>query len=177
MGKRVVALHLILQRPDERDDDSNLLDSTGKLRGYQPYYFAASDFAGGVQKSAYGELRVIDLRKLGLQMRVKVADVHVEPTPANPSQRFGYQFDNLTLEVTTQGLSWQHRVCAVHTLRLLYCILPILLMPAHERFTLRTAESQHQGLCATCYPRNYVIALNWDLSHRGIFLLPPLPRK
>jgi hypothetical protein len=120
VGKRVVALHLILQRPDERDDDSNLLDSTGKLRGYQPYYFAASDFAGGVQKSAYGELRVIDLRKLGLQMRVKVADVHVEPTPADPSQRFGYQFDNLTLEVTTQGLSWQHRVCAVHTLRLLH---------------------------------------------------------
>ena len=103
MGKHVVVLDLILQKPDEKDDDSNLLDSTGKLHGYQPYFFAASDFAGGVQKSAYGELRVIDLRKLGMQMRVKVADVHVEPTPAGPSQQPGYQFDNLTLEVTTQG--------------------------------------------------------------------------
>ena len=105
VGKHVVVLDLVLQRADQKDDDSNLLDSTGKLHGYQPYFFAASDFAGGVQKSAYGELRVIDLRKLGMEMRIKVADVHVEPMPAGPSQRLGYQFDNLTLEVTTQSLT------------------------------------------------------------------------
>jgi hypothetical protein len=34
------------------------------LHGYQPYSFAASDFARGAQNSIYGDLRVIDLREL-----------------------------------------------------------------------------------------------------------------
>jgi hypothetical protein len=102
VGKHVVVLDLVLQRPDKKGDDSNLLDSTGKLHGYQPYFFAASDFTHGAQKSAYGDLRVINLRQLGMEMRVKVADVNVEP--ANSTQPTGYQFDDLTLEITTESL-------------------------------------------------------------------------
>lgn len=103
--KHVVVLDLLLQKPGQTEDDPNLLDSTGKLHGYQPYVFAASDFAGGIQKSAYGESRVIDLPKLGMQMRVKVADAHVESASAGSSQGLGYQFDDLTLEITTQSLA------------------------------------------------------------------------
>jgi len=103
--KHVVVLGLVLQRPSEREDDMNLLDSTEKLHGYQPYDFAASDFAEGAQKSIYGESRIIDLPKLGMHIRVKVADVHVEPTSAGGSQVLGYQFEELTLEITTQILA------------------------------------------------------------------------
>jgi hypothetical protein len=103
--KHVVVLDLVLQKPGQTEDDPNLLDSTGNLHGYQPHIFAASDFAGGAQKSAYGESRVIDLPKLGMQMRVKVSDVHVEPTSAGSSQGLGYQFDDLTLEMTTQSVA------------------------------------------------------------------------
>ena len=103
--KHVVVLDLVLQKPGQTEDDPNLLDSTGKLHGYQPYVFPASDFAGGAHKSAYGESRVIDLQKLGMALHIKVADVHVETTPAGSSQGLGYQFDDLTLEITTQKLA------------------------------------------------------------------------
>jgi len=88
-----------------KPDDSNLLDWTGKLHGYQPYVFAASDFAGGAQKSVYGESRKIDLPKLGMQVRVKVLDVHVEPTPEDSAQALSYQFGDLSLEITTERLT------------------------------------------------------------------------
>ena len=103
--KHVVVLDLFLQKPGQTEDDPNLLDSTGKLHGYQPYVFPASDFAGGAHKSAYGESRVLNLQKLGMALQIKVADVHVETTPAGSSQGLGYQFDDLTLEITTQKLA------------------------------------------------------------------------
>lgn len=101
----VIVLDLFLQKPGVKPDHSNFLDWTGKLHGYQPYVFAASDFAGGAQKSMYGESRKIDLPKLGMQMRVKVLDVHVEPTPEASAQVPNYQFDDLSLEITTQGFA------------------------------------------------------------------------
>ena len=103
--RHVVTLDLVLQRPGKNVHDSNLLDSTGNLHGYQPYVFAASDFAGGAQKSAYGESRVIDLRKLGMEMHVRVAEVHVEPTSEDSAQGLGYQFHDLTLEIAARSLS------------------------------------------------------------------------
>jgi len=103
VSKHVVVLDLVLQRAGIRRDDTNLLDSTGKLHGYQPYFFAASDFVHGAQKSVYGELRVIDLHQHGMEMHIKVAAVNVEPTLASSSQRPDYQFDNLTLEITTEN--------------------------------------------------------------------------
>jgi hypothetical protein len=105
VGKHVVVLDLALQRPGEGADGTNLLDSTGKLHGYQPYVFAASDFAGGAQRSAYGDSREIVLQKLGVALHIKVADVHVETTPTGSFQTLGYQFDDLILEITTQKLA------------------------------------------------------------------------
>ena len=102
--KHAVVLDLVLQGPDRRGDDSNLFDTTGKLHGYQPFFFAASDFVRGPQNSSYGGLRVIDLHQLGMRMRVKVAEVNVEPTAPNSSHASGYQFNDLTLQITTQSL-------------------------------------------------------------------------
>jgi hypothetical protein len=101
----VVVLDLVLQKVGEKKDDTNLLDSTRKQHGYQPYFFAASDFERGAQKSVYGELRVIDLPQLGMKMHIRVTGLKVEPTSPNPSQGLGYQFDDLTLEITTQSLA------------------------------------------------------------------------
>jgi hypothetical protein len=98
-------LELILQEPGKKPDHSNLLDWTGNLHGYQPYDFGAWDFVNGAQKSSYGQSRVIKLRKLGMEMHVKVIKVHVEPTSADSSQEPNYQFNDLTLEITTQSLA------------------------------------------------------------------------
>ncbi len=105
VGGHVVVLDLVLQRINTRRSNWNLLYPTGNWHGYQPFFFGASDFARGVQNSIYGDLRVIDLHQLGMEMHVKVTGVNVEPTAANFSQAQGYQFDNLSLQITTRSLS------------------------------------------------------------------------
>jgi len=105
VGKHVVVLELVLHRPGRRNKDSNLFDPTGRLFGYQRWDFAASDFVRGAQDSIYGDTRVINLPKLGMEMHVKVAAVSVEPTPPNSPESLPYQFKELTLQVTAQKLA------------------------------------------------------------------------
>jgi hypothetical protein len=103
VAKHVVVLDLVLQRIDEKISGANLLDSSGNRHGYQPYIFAASDFANGTQKSIYGRTRVIDLNKLEMKVNAKVVSVRVESTTSDKSGRatsYGFQFGDLTLEVT-----------------------------------------------------------------------------
>ena len=100
----VITLELVLRGPDKKQGDPNLLDSTGKLHGDQPYDFPASDFAPGAAKSTgYGESRVFELPTAGIEMRVRIAEVHVEPIPGS-SPNFPSQFGDLTLDVMTQDL-------------------------------------------------------------------------
>ncbi|MGO8720502.1 MAG: hypothetical protein ACLQMO_15010 [Acidobacteriaceae bacterium] len=102
---RVVVLELLLQKENNNeDDDSNLLDVTGRLHGYQPYFFAASDFVRGTQKSVYGETRTMDVPKLGMKVQVKVVRVAVEQAPADAAAPASYQFTDLTLQVITRSL-------------------------------------------------------------------------
>jgi hypothetical protein len=98
----VVVLQLVLARTDGIAEERNLLDATGRLHGYQPYYFAASDFARGAKNSMYGDSRHIDVPQLGIMIQAKVAVVHVKPTSGGIAQTAGYEFDDLTLEITTQ---------------------------------------------------------------------------
>jgi len=106
VGKHAGVLELVLQKPGKKVGDRNLLDWTGKLHGYQPYVFAASDFVGGIQKSIYGKSRVINLQKLGMEIYIKVVDVHIEPIPGSAAPRYDdYQFLDLTLEIATRNLS------------------------------------------------------------------------
>ncbi len=105
VGRHVVVLDLLLQRSDAKNTNANLVDPTGRLHGYQPYVFAASDFAHGTKKSIYGDTRVMNLEKLGIAIRAKVVDVKVKPTPVGSRQELPYQFDSLTLEISTQPLA------------------------------------------------------------------------
>lgn len=100
----VVVLELVLQEGERKADDLNLLDVTGTLHGYQPYFFAASDFAEGARNSIYGESRVIDLSRLGMAIHITVVKVNVTPTGASSSKSLRYQFDDLILRVATESL-------------------------------------------------------------------------
>jgi hypothetical protein len=103
VGNHAVVLDLVLQEIGKRKKGLNLLDSRGKLHGYQPYFFAASDFTHGAQNSEYGILRVIDLQKLGIELLVTVFDVHVESTTATSLGAPRYRFGDLTLQIRTES--------------------------------------------------------------------------
>lgn len=100
-GKHIVVVDLVLQKLGSENGGTNLLDSTGRLHGYQPYIFAASDFSQGAQKSVFGGIRTIALDRLNMKLIIKVKDSSVSPT--TNSQTPGYQFDTLTLEITTDN--------------------------------------------------------------------------
>ena len=55
------------------------------------------------RKSGYGATRVMELKKLGMEMRVTVTRVHVVPT-ADSARTPEYKFHDLTLEITTRSL-------------------------------------------------------------------------
>jgi len=103
-GNHVVVLELVLRRPHARENDSNLLDAGKNWHGYQPFFFAASDFAAGAQHSRYGDSRAINLPRLRMQVRTKVTEVNVEKTSTNSPLGPVYQFDSLTVEVATKKL-------------------------------------------------------------------------
>ena len=105
VGNHVVVLELFLQKSAGTNGDANLLYPSGRWHGYQPFFFAASDFAHGAKKSSYGDTRVMNLPKLGITIRAKVVDVNVKPTPAGSPQELPCQFDSLTLEISTQRLA------------------------------------------------------------------------
>jgi len=103
-GKHVVVMDLMLQKLGNTKSEGNLLDPTGQLHGYQPYTFAASDFSKGIQKSAFGEIRVIALDRLKMKLTIKVKDAGVSPIFSS-SEVAAYQFDALTLEITTNEMA------------------------------------------------------------------------
>jgi hypothetical protein len=103
-GDHVVVLELELRGRETEPDNSNFLD-TGKLHGYQPYFFAASDFARGIQKSVYGQSRVIELHRLGMKMRITVGRVSVKPIEHRSSDSLQYEFRDLVIQVTTESVA------------------------------------------------------------------------
>ena len=68
-----MTLELVLRRPGDDTDASNLLDRTGRRHGLQAYDFAADDLAQGVRKSAFGEKRTVPLEDLGLVVRFTIS--------------------------------------------------------------------------------------------------------
>lgn len=103
VGKHVVVLELVLLKPGEKAMYGNLLDTTGAF-GYQDYVFAALDFVHGARKSAYGDTRLIKLQRLGMEMLIRVVEVHVAPAPRYVPNQAVAQFRNLTLQITIRGL-------------------------------------------------------------------------
>jgi len=101
----VVVLDAVLEKGNKTHAERNLLNTSPKSHGYQPHLFAALDFANGIEKSAYGNLRVISLPELGISVELKVLEVKVTGISTNPSSGAGYAFTNLTIEVRTRTLS------------------------------------------------------------------------
>lgn len=105
-GRHIVVLDLVLQKLGSKKNESNLLDSTGKLHGYQPYIFAASDFANGAEKSVFGGVRTIVLDRPKMKFVIKVKDATVSTTSSS-SQAPSFQFDALTLEIIADEATTQ----------------------------------------------------------------------
>jgi len=94
----VVTVELVLRYPDANPDSPNLLDTTGKLHGLQPYDFAAADLAQGVGESAFGKERIVVLKELGLIVEMTVSRAEVRPT-ANGH----YQIDTLEVQIAIRS--------------------------------------------------------------------------
>lgn len=101
----LVVVELVMEGTSRSERGSNRLYPTGRLHGYQKWYFAASDFAHGPAKSIYGSSRTIDVPKLGLEVRVTVVRVAVKATPATSSAPAQHRFVALTLKVVAQAVS------------------------------------------------------------------------
>ena len=80
----IVLVVLMLQRPGH--ESLNLLDPTGTVHGLQAYDFSADDLAQGVQKSAYGEKRMVSLKNLGLVVRMAISKATVSPVSRDKNQ-------------------------------------------------------------------------------------------
>ncbi|HTS13377.1 MAG TPA: hypothetical protein VMH00_14770 [Candidatus Limnocylindrales bacterium] len=100
LGHHVVTLELVLRRAGTKLDAANLFDPTGKRHGLQAYDFAADDLAHGAQNSAFGEKRTVDLKNLGLIVRIDVSKATVSPlSPGN------YQLNALELQIEVDNLN------------------------------------------------------------------------
>ena len=105
---RLVVFELLMEEPERSSRGANLLDSTGRLHGYQKWDFAASDFSHGAEKSIYGVVRTVDLPKRGPSVRIDIARVAVKPTPATSRMPANHQFTDLILRVRARPAS-SHR--------------------------------------------------------------------
>ncbi len=97
----VVVVELVVRHARGASDAANLLDSTGRLHGLQPYDFAAKDLARGAQHSSYGARREVILRNLALTIRIDIAKASVRPTPpykGKPGDS-NYTLDDLKLKI------------------------------------------------------------------------------
>ena len=81
IGHHVIALELVLRRPNGKRDSPNLFDPTGKRHGLQDYDFAADDLAHGAQNSVFGKVRILYLETLYLAVRIEVSKATVSPFP------------------------------------------------------------------------------------------------
>jgi len=101
----LVVFELLMEGAESSSRGENLLDPTGKLHGYQKWYFAAADFSHGAGKSIYGTTRTIALPNRGLTVQINVARVAVKPTPATSLMNASYRFTQLTVRVQARPAS------------------------------------------------------------------------
>ncbi len=94
---RAVVLNIVLQPIGNSNELPNLLDSTGKLLGYQSYTLSASDFASGIGNSTFGPRRQFMLPKIGICVQFELMFAKVLPFAATAKTGRGYQFERLTL--------------------------------------------------------------------------------
>ena len=94
VGHHLAALTLVLHRFADKPDAQNLLDPPGIWHGIQPCDFVANDFAKGIQKSVFGEKRILPRKNLGLMVRIVVSKAIVSLISND-----NYQLDGLDLQL------------------------------------------------------------------------------
>jgi len=104
INRHVVEVDLILHRSSKRTG-RNLLEPLGAWHGYQPFKFAALDFArANMNAFLSNSVRSIDIPKAGMRLQIKVADVGVRRTSPRASTGLPYEFTSLKLAIATQSL-------------------------------------------------------------------------
>jgi hypothetical protein len=93
-GHHLAVLTLGLRHFGDKPDAPNLLDPIGIWHGIQPCDFVANDFAKGIQKSAFGEKRIIPRKNLGLVVRIVVSKATVSLISNE-----NYQLDDIELQL------------------------------------------------------------------------------
>jgi len=94
VGNNLAAVTLVLHRFADKPGADNLLDPPGIWHGIQPCDFVANDLAHGIQKSVFGEKRIIPREDLGLMVRISAASATISPTSNGD-----YQLDAFTLQI------------------------------------------------------------------------------
>ena len=85
---------------------TNLLEPKGHWHGYQPFFFAASDFAKGIDKSIFGRIRSIPIWGTKLSLSVDVQGLEVVALPAKPKD---YRFEFIRLGVGLGPMTWRQQ--------------------------------------------------------------------
>ncbi len=75
---RVVDVELDLQRPG---GEGNLLAPFGIYHGLQPYGFAGRDLVEGPEKSEFGRVRAIPIRRTATKLIVQIEDAQTRSLP------------------------------------------------------------------------------------------------
>jgi hypothetical protein len=107
----VIALYMLM-RERGGDSERNLLETVGNLHGYQPFDFAASDFAGGVRAATYEAIRNISVPKYRLLITSKIVDVSTRHVSSSYSPAGSYEFVNISMRVTASLLTQNVLHCA-----------------------------------------------------------------
>jgi hypothetical protein len=94
VGNHLAVVTLVLHRFANNPGAQNLLDPPGIWHGIQPCDFVANDLAQGIQKSVFGEKRIIPRKDLGLVVRIAASSATVSPASAG-----NYQLDALNLQI------------------------------------------------------------------------------
>jgi hypothetical protein len=75
---RADAVDLVLYRPGSNED---LLMPFGPFHGLQPYDFVGLDLLQGAEKSTFGAIRSLPIRRTATKLVVRVEEVQVRPIP------------------------------------------------------------------------------------------------
>lgn len=106
IGNYLAGVDLVLRRTGDQSEDHNLLSPPGNWHGPQRYNFMAWDLHSGVDKSIFGRIRNIVIKRLGLVVRIEVEKAvtsvgphHTPPIPADAPE-----LDELWLAVRVDNL-------------------------------------------------------------------------
>ena len=106
VGHYLEGVDLVLRRIGDENEDDNLLSPQENWHGLQRYNFMAWDLRADVDKSAFGRIRNIVIKRLGLVVRIEVkkAATSVGPHNTPPIPADYPELDELWLEVRVDNL-------------------------------------------------------------------------